>query len=94
MFQLGWLLMDQCCWVSILFGGMNVFCLTEVFDWKMTHKTARSTYSLGFVVPTARFSTKVRLKFWNSGDDVGFDLAAWTYCVNVDVEEHSACAHN
>jgi len=60
----------------------------------MTHKTAWATYSLGFVVPTARFSTKVRLKFWNSGDDVGFDPAAWNYYVNVDVEEHSACAHD
>ena len=60
----------------------------------MTHKTARATYSLGFVVPTARFSTKVRLKFWTSGDDVGFGLAARNYCVNVDVEEHSAWAHD
>ena len=60
----------------------------------MTHKTARATYSLGFVVPTARFSTKVRLKFWTSGDDVGFGLAARNYCVNVDIEEHSAWAHD
>ena len=31
-FSLGGFLVDQCCWVSFLFGGMNVFCLGEVFN--------------------------------------------------------------